>query len=326
MNLFKFPILLLFLVLLSGCRQGNTGGAPDKIQEDISGSISGRFSISGAYALFPLISKWADDFMKMHPGVEIDIVKNGTGQGIDDIRTGKSQLAMISRPLTDEEIENGIWTISVAKEGVAPITNSKNPYLPRLLNRGLSPDDYQKAFINGKSITWAELLDTVGKEKVIVYIRADESGAADVFADFLYATAIDLKGNKVTGDDEMIKSVQANPFALGFCNYSFAFDPSSGERKKDIQIIPSDLDFDNKIDRKEIPFNSLDAGYRAIWLGIYPKVLCRELTIGSIGKPEERVIVEFLRYLLTEGQENVQKTGLCELNSVYVKYSLDKLE
>jgi phosphate transport system substrate-binding protein len=326
MSIIKFTILLAGFVMLTGCRGPNSDKAKNNLHIDTVSSISGSFSISGAYALGFLVQKWADDFMKIHPGLDINIVKNGTGQGIEDILAGKSQLAMISRSLTDEEIDAGIWTVPVAKDGVAPIVNQKNPYLDRLLDQGLSPDEYLKAFTEDEQITWGELLDTVGNDRVMVYSRADESGAADVFSDFLYIKSTDLKGNKVTGDEEMIKSVQEDYLALGFCNFSFAFDLSTGERKKDIQIIPSDLDFDNKVDRKEIPFNNLESAHRGLWLGIYPKDLCRELTFGSSGKPADKAIVEFLTYVLTLGQKSIEKTGLCELNSVYIKYSLEKLK
>ena len=321
----KSTILLLCLVILFGCKPRNRENNQNSLEAEIKSSISGNFSISGAYALYPLVRKWADDFMKINPDIKIEVTKTGTGQGIDDLLAKKNQLAMISRPLTDEEITTGIWSVPVAKDGVAPIINQKNPYFEKILNQGLSPEEYLKAFTSDKPVTWGELLDTNIKEKVLVFSRADESGAADVFAEFLYKKSSDLKGTKVTGDEEMIKSVQNNILALGFCNFSYAFDTATGERRKDIQIVPSDLDFDNKIDRKEIPFSNLYESHRGLWLGIYPKNLCRELTISSLGKPTDPAIVEFLTYVLTEGQKSINKTGLCELNDVYLRYSLDKM-
>ena len=326
MSIIKSAILLSCLVVLFGCKPRNSEENQDKIELETKGSISGNLSISGADALYPLVRKWADDFMEINPGVKIEVAKTGTGQGIDDLLAKKNHLAMISRPLTDEELNAGIWSVPVAKDGVAPIMNQKNPYLKKILNQGLSPEEFIKAFTSDKPLTWGELLDTVWKEKVIVYTRADESGAADVFADFLFKKSSDLKGTEVTGDEEMIKNVQENIFALGFCNFSYAFDATTGERIKDIQIIPSDLDFDNEIDRKEIPFNNLEAAHRGLWLGIYPKNLCRDLTISSLGKPTDTVIIEFLKHVLTEGQRSINKTGLCELNNVHIKYSLERLK
>ena len=300
--------------------------AGDKIGAGTNTVISGTFNISGAYALSPLVRKWSEDFMKLHPTVKIILSEGGTGQGLDDLRAKKSQLAMISRPLTDTELGEGIWTIPVAKDGVAPVVNKKNPYLKKILSQGLSPEKFLKVFTSDKALTWGELLDTTSKEKVPVFIRKDESGASDVFAAFINKESSDLKGTGVTGDIEMIRSIQNNPLAIGFCNFSYAFDAASGNQIENIQIIPVDLDYDKKIDRKEIPFNNLDKAHRGLWLGIYPKNLCRELTIGSIGKPSDLAVVEFLKYVLTDGQSDIKTSGLCELNEVYVGYSLEKLK
>ncbi len=326
MNLNKTIILLISLSILSSCKQRNIQSNRDKLPVETSTNISGNFSISGAYALYPMVKKWSDDFMKLHPKVKIVVSEGGTGQGFDDLRSKKSQLAMISRPLTDAELEEGIWTVPVAKDGVAPIANKKNPYLKKILAQGLSPEKFLKVFTSDKPFTWGELLDTTLKEKVPVFIRKDESGAANVFAGFLNKESSDLRGTGVTGDVEMIKSIQNDPLAIGFSNFSYAFDVATGEQVKDIQIIPVDINYDKKIDRKEIPFNNLDKAHRGLWLGIYPKILCRELTIASLGKPSDQAIVEFLKYVLTEGQNDIKATGLCELNEVYVGYSLEKLK
>jgi phosphate transport system substrate-binding protein len=175
-------------------------------------------------------------------------------------------------------------------------------------------------------MTWGELLDTVSKEKVAVYTRADESGAAVIWADFLWKQSTDLKGIKVTGDEEMIRSIQGNSLALGYCNFSYAFDSVTGDRVRDIQVVPIDLDFDKTIDKKELPFSSINKAHRGLWLGYYPKNLTRELTFGSIGKPTDRAVLEFLNYTLTKGQTSVGKSGFCELNDVYLRSALERLQ
>ncbi len=325
MSSIKLTLLVIFIAVISGCNSRKSNKPAETTQEPFKTELSGSFTIGGAYALAPLMNRWADDFMEAHPKVNIEVNETGTGQGVSDLLDKKVKLAMISRPLTDEEKDAGIWVISVAKDGVAPIVNNRNPYLGRLLKQGLSPDEMQKLFTSDKPLVWGELLDTAGTEKALAFSRADESGAADMFAHFFFKSASDLKGIKVTGDNEMIKSIQQNPLAIGFCNFSFAFDPESGERRESIQVVPFDLDFDNKIDRKEIPFKNLEVAHRSIWLGFYPENLCRELMIGSIGKPADPLAVEFLKYVLSDGQESVKESGLCQLNDVYIRVGLESL-
>jgi len=312
--------------VISGCKSRQSAKAPEDQQISAESFLSGDFTISGAYALYPLTKKWADDFTKIHPGVKIEISKVGTGQGIIDLLDRKVHMAMISRPLTDEEKEAGIWIIPVAKDGVAAIVNQTNPYLGKILNQGLSPDEFQKIFTSEKPVLWGELLDTAGNDRAIVYSRADESGAAEMLAGFIFKKQYDLKGIKVTGDDEMIRSIQKNPLAIGFCNFSFAFDIPTGERRENIQVVPFDLDFDNKIDRKEMPFKNLEVAHRSIWLGFYPESLCRDLSIGCLGKPSDPLVTEFLKFILSDGQVSVKESGLCELNNVYIRSALESLQ
>jgi phosphate transport system substrate-binding protein len=326
MHAIREIILVLCLVIISGCQPRTSEQAQKKPGTDPKSQLSGNITISGAYALYPLVKKWSDDFMKIHPGIKITITANGTGYGIDELKSKKTQLAMISRPLTDEEESDSIWTIPVAKAGVAPIVNQRNPYFKRILHQGIDPQKLIRLFTANESMTWGELLDTVSKEKVAVYTRADESGAAVIWANFLWKESTDLKGIKVTSDEEMIRSIRGNSLALGYCNFSYAFDSVTGDRVKDIQVIPIDLDFDKTIDKKEIPFSNINKAHRGLWLGYYPKNLTRELTIGSIGKPTDMAIMEFLNYTLTTGQSSVGKSGFCELNDVYIRSALERLQ
>ena len=314
------------ILVLVGCNSPKKPKTPATSREENGNELKGNISISGAYALYPLISALSERFMEINPGVKIEVTRGGTGEGIADLLTGKCQVAMISRPLTNEEISSGIWVVPVAKDGVAPIVNQKNPYLSKLMDQGISPDEFVKVFLSGNKVTWGEILGITAPEPIDVYIRSDESGAADIWAQFLYKKPQDLKGSGVQGDNAMIESIAKNPFSIGFCNFSYAFDAETGQRIKDIQIVPSDLDFDNKIDRVEVPFANLDQAHRSLWLGFYPDQLCRELTLGCMGKPTDPVVTRFIYFALGEGQSMVKKTGFCPLNDVYIRYAIDLLK
>ena len=132
MSLNKSIIPVLCLTLLFACKPGKPEQNQSKLPAEAKKDIAGSFTISGAYALYPLVKEWSDDFMKIHPAIQIVITQGGTGEGIEDLLSKKNQLAMISRPLSDEEQTEGIWVLPVAKEGVAPIVNQRNPNIKRI--------------------------------------------------------------------------------------------------------------------------------------------------------------------------------------------------
>lgn len=54
---------------------------------------------------------------------------------------------------------------------------------------------------------------------------------------------------------------------------------------------------------------------RAMWLGQYPCALTRNLYLVSNGKPSTKEVVEFLIWVLTEGQKLVPSQGYIELHT-----------
>jgi phosphate transport system substrate-binding protein len=327
MYLSKATFYILSVIIFAGCHNTDSGSGTVSQEDSDKAILKGQITISGAYALYPLINEMAADFMELNPGVKIEVSGVGTGEGIADLLAGKVNLAMISRPLSDEELDKGIWSIPVAKDGVAPIVNAKNPQIDKLLSQGLSPEEFMRLFTSETSMTWKDVLEGGSNEKVDVFIRSDQSGAAEIWSAFFYKKTTDLRGKMVGGDEEMIRSIQDNPLSIGFCNLSYAFERVTGEKIPEIQIVPADLDFDNKIERKEVlPFSNLKEAHRSLWLGIYPHNLCRELTIGAMGKPTDPVITGFLRFVLGDGQNNVEENGYCPLNNVYLNFALGNLK
>jgi hypothetical protein len=60
--------------------------------------------------------------------------------------------------------------------------------------------------------------------------------------------------------------------------------------------------------------------------GTTVKNIAGELTIGSLGKPTDQAVIEFLWYAVSEGQISVKEMGLCEFNNVYIRYSQESLK
>ena len=82
------------LIVLAACSAKPTVQTNDPYQ--------GTITISGAFALYPMMQRWAEEFHTIHPGVEFDISAGGAGKGMTDALSGAVDIGMISRDITAE--------------------------------------------------------------------------------------------------------------------------------------------------------------------------------------------------------------------------------
>ena len=148
MKNFLLQFNLIFLILIFGClilisSCGNDRKQRNKSKDELSGTIS----ISGAFALYPMTVRWAEEFQKLHPDVRIDISAGGAGKGMADALSQMVDLGMFSREVRQAEIDKGAWWIAVTKDAVLPTTNAKNPVIEQLKIKGLKRQQFIDIFI-----------------------------------------------------------------------------------------------------------------------------------------------------------------------------------
>ena len=102
--------------------------------------LEGRLSFSGAFALYPMAVKWAEEFKRINPAVKIDISAGGAGKGMTDVLNNMVDIGMVSREIYPEEVKKGALGIAVTKDAVVAVMSENNPLLKDILAVGLKPE------------------------------------------------------------------------------------------------------------------------------------------------------------------------------------------
>ena len=111
-----------------------------------STALSGKLTLSGSTSTEKVIEKLREEYVKLNPGVSIEVTYNGSGAGIKDAQEGKSQLALSSRELKDEE-KAALTPTVFANDGIAVIVNKDNT------TTEMTTDQIKKIF-TGETRTW----------------------------------------------------------------------------------------------------------------------------------------------------------------------------
>src|SRR5512133_3754105 len=282
--------------------------------------LSGQLIISGAFALYPMTIKWAEEFRKLHPDVRIDISAGGAGKGIADALSGMVEIGMVSREINPEEIKKGAYPIAVTKDAVVPVVSAQNPVLNDILAKGLKKDAGNNIWITGRVKDWSQVLAVKSKAPVHIYTRSDACGAAEMWAKYYGKKQEDLLGVGVFGDPGLAQAVKKDPLGIGFNNIGYAYDAKTKKPVSGLRVLPIDLNNNGKIDPDENFYNSMNDIIAAIASGKYPSPPARELYFVTKGNPKNnKVLSEFIRWVLTDGQKYVHEAG-------FIALPKDKLE
>jgi phosphate transport system substrate-binding protein len=316
---------LLIVVLISGlficC--GRRSGDSSNANAD---NLKGKITISGAFALYPMVVKWAEEFKKLHPGVTVNISAGGAGKGMADALSHMVDLGMYSKEVSPEEKAKGAWFIGVAKDAVFPTVNEKNPVLKELQSKGLTREKLYDIFISGKITTWGAAINNNSKAPLQPFTRSDACGAAEMWAKFLKGKKQeDLIGLGVNGDPGVADAIRKTVTGIGYNNLNFVFDMNTRKVYPGLAVVPIDQNGNGMIEPEEQFYGSLDLVMKAIQDGRYPSPPARDLYLVSAGKPGNPVVLAFLHWILTDGQKFLAEGGYVSLTKEKIEISLGKL-
>jgi phosphate transport system substrate-binding protein len=299
---------IVLLIVPVGCGS-SSGGSPSGSGSELQGTIT----ISGAWALYPLMVRWGEEFQKLYPDVRFDISAGGAGKGMADALSDAVDIGMVSREIYPEEVVKGAFWVSVTKDAVFPTVSASNPVWDDLRQQGIDRETFAGIYITGEVTTWGQV---VGRPEVAdpihIFTRSDACGAAATWAEYLDGMQEDLLGIGVYGDPGLLDAVVKDPLGIGFNNLNYAFDMDTGEPLAGVRVAPVDVDGNGVAGDGEI-YDSKEQAVSAVADGAYPSPPARDLNLVTQGKPQG-LTKAFIQWVLTDGQSYVDEVGYISLS------------
>ncbi|MCL4806061.1 MAG: substrate-binding domain-containing protein [Anaerolineae bacterium] len=323
-------LLVLMMPTLALVACGGASGQTTSEQPATGATAGGgeprTIAVSGAFALFPMMTVWAEQYTALNPNIRFDVQGGGAGKGMTDVLAGAVDIAMVSREIRPEETGQGAFGVPVTIDAVVPTANANNPHLAELLATGLTPETAAAIWMGDQPTkTWGQLLGSDATDAITVYTRSDAAGAAEVWAKYLGGSVQeDLRGTAVNGDPGLAEAVRQDKLGIGFNNIGFAYNLETGAQLDGLVVIPLDLNGDGAISDDENFYETKDAIAAAIAARTYPYPPARELYLVTKGEPDAD-IAAFYKWVLTEGQALVPDAGYVNLNAEQIDAALGLL-
>jgi len=170
------------------------------------GRQSAAFVIAGSTSVQPYVEILDEEYARLYPDELIDIQGGGSSAGIQAVGSDTAQLGMSSRNLKDTE--QHLWSIEIAKDGLAIIVNPSNPASNLTLDqlRGVYAADVTN---------WSELGGPDARIHIIA--REEGSGTRSAFEEMV------MGGRRITpraiiqdSNGAVRQLVSDDPYSIGF--------------------------------------------------------------------------------------------------------------
>jgi phosphate transport system substrate-binding protein len=194
--------------------------------------VSGKLRSVGSSALTQMLNRWAEDFKRVHPAFELEVVGGGSGSGPPALTDGQADLAPMSRPMNTAErsafrTKHGYdpIQITVGLDALAIYVNKNNP-IQKISLRELDALYSITRKRGGRELTtWGELGATGdwADKSIRVFGPQSSQGMYGVFrteildgGEYRY----DMRTEPVAS--AIVQGVGADDYAIGFASQSLA--------------------------------------------------------------------------------------------------------
>ena len=311
-------------------------------------SIAAQINGAGATLPYPIYSKWFAEYNKLHPDVRINYQSIGSGGGIRQVTNQTVFFGATDSPMTDDQLRHApgrIVQVPTVIGAVVPIYNVSGagaelkfsgPMLADIfLGKITSWDDPAIATLNaGAALPHAA---------ITVVHRSDGSGTTFIWTDYLAKVSVEFKnrigvnssvnwpeGVGAKGNEGVAGLVKQTPASIGYVELAYALPNRiayGAVRNGAGEYVKATVDSVTAATQVPMPPDLRVSITNAPGKGAYPIASFTWLLLyeNPQDKQDARVMVDFLRWALTDGQKYCPGLGYAPLPSEIAKLAVAAL-
>ncbi len=287
---------------------------------------------AGSTFIYPMFSKWSNDYHKIHPDIEFNYQSIGSGGGINQLLAGTVEIGASDAPLNDEQIaaaEKAHGAVVHLPEAMGAVAVTYHvPGVSATLK--FTGEVIAKIYL-GEITKWddpalKELNPDVNlpDNQIIIVHRSDGSGDTYIFVDYLCKVSDEWKdkvgkgtsvnwpvGIGAKGNEGVTGQIEQTPYSIGYVTLIYALQNNvpfgsvknaAGEYiHPTIESVSDAAANAAKIVPADLRFSITNAPGKtsypissATWLIVY---------VNQTDQKVAEETVKFLHWVLTEGQK-----------------------
>ena len=344
--------LLSVAILLAACAPKETSTSSSTAAATSGADAQSQIQGAGATFPYPIYSKWFDEYAKTHPSVKVNYQSIGSGGGIKQLTAQTVFFGATDGPMSDEQLKESkagtILHFPTVLGGVVPVYNVPGVTQPLKFTGAALAGIYLGKITkwNDPAIASANAGVTLPSTDIAVVHRSDGSGTTYIFVDFLskvspefqqkvgVATSVSWPvGVGAKGNEGVSGLVKQTPGAIGYVELIYASHNNiayGSVQNKAGNFVTASLESvtaaaaaaaANMPDDFRVSITNPD-GADAYPVASFTWILLYQ---NPTDKAKAQVMVDFMKWALTDGQKEAAPLGYAPLPKAVVDKELTAL-
>jgi glycine cleavage system H lipoate-binding protein/ABC-type phosphate transport system substrate-binding protein len=261
-------------------------------------------------ALQSLANQLAANYTREHGGAQIEVTTVYDQQISGTIHEGT--VALVTKEFLAGLEGESYFKLVLGRDAIVPVMNDNHPQIELIREHGISALQFTQIYREEDHFTWGEVLGISDGHPVHAYMPGN-SFEINYLAEFLQIAPGQIKGLMVTETEEMLKRIENDRGAIGFCNLATLMALENQGVAAGIAVVPVDMDGDGRINAFEDVYSSTSMLSHAIYVGRFPRTLYSRIFAVTSQQPVTTEQLALMEWMINEGQEVMASTGLLKL-------------
>ena len=203
-------------------------------------ALAGKVTLDGSSTIFPVAKKVVAAFRDPNPGVAVEVLESGSGNGFKRLCSGQIEIADASRPINAEEAAackaGGVEFIEVpiGFDSLSVVVNAKNDFASCLTVAELRT--IWEPGAEGKVKSWKQVRSSFPDRPLALVGPGKASGTFDYFTLAVVGVQHQSRTDYTSSEDDsvLVEAVAGNSDALGY--FGFAYYAANKDRLKLVAV------------------------------------------------------------------------------------------
>ncbi|NMC39068.1 MAG: hypothetical protein GYA41_12160 [Bacteroidales bacterium] len=253
-----------------------------------------------------LVNIWTEEYSSLNPGFRFI-----ASAPVEVNQMPPNSLFFITEGGAGMDYQDEGLRLVIGQSALVAVFNAQNPSAEAIMQQGITSEEISGLF--SSKTRWVDIINGGHDADIKLFITGNKESEM-LLKSFCRNDITDKPGGEAKKIADVIHAIGCDRDAIGFCMLQDIKKAGITANTGNIKLLPLDKNSNGRIDSFEDIYSDTESLTRGIWIGKYPKSLCRNICAIVPERYDDKSIDAFLLWIMNDGGKYLTVSGFSDLS------------